>query len=130
MMAYTARLSHAAVDPARIGRYWADRVEDLLRACTDDRDLLPADRSLDVRFGELLGDDLAPVERIYALADQPMTAAGRSAMAAFLAEHPRGRLGRVVYDLADFGLDAEERRRALRPYVERFAVAQEAPGSG
>jgi hypothetical protein len=130
MIAYTARLSHAVVDPHRIGRYWADRVADLLHACTADRARLPAAQSLDVRFGELLRDDLGTVERIYEVAGQPMTAEGRSAMAAFLAAHPRGRLGRVLYDLADVGLDRDERRSALRPYVERFGVDEEGPGAG
>ena len=39
-----------------------------------------------------------------------------------MADHPRGRFGRIDYDLADFGLDAAERRAALRFYVERFGV--------
>ena len=33
-------------------------VEDLFRACADDRDLLPADRSIDVRFHEFMADDI------------------------------------------------------------------------
>ncbi len=67
-----------------IGRYWADRVEDLLRACTDDRDTLPADRSIDVRFDEFMADDLGTVERIYELAGQPFAPASRDAMDAYL----------------------------------------------
>ena len=125
MIAYTARLNQATVDTGRIGRYWADRVEDLLRACAGDRELLPPDQSIDVRFGEFMADDVAMVERIYALARQPMTAGARSAMDAFMAEHPRGRHGRIRYDLADFGLDAAERRAALRFYSERFQVEPE-----
>ncbi len=46
-------------------------------------------------------------------------------MGAFLAEHPRGRHGGVIYDLAEFGLDAGERRAALRFYTERFNVTEE-----
>jgi hypothetical protein len=46
-------------------------------------------------------------------------------MDAFMATHPRGRHGGVIYDLADFGLDRDERRRALRFYVERFGVHEE-----
>jgi hypothetical protein len=36
--------------------------------------------------------------------------------------HPRGKYGRVLYDLADFGIDAAERRQALGFYVQRFDV--------
>ena len=41
-------------------------------------------------------------------------------MARFIAEHPRGRYGEVIYDLADVGLDADEVGRRLRAYRERF----------
>jgi hypothetical protein len=125
MVTYSARLNHERVDPNRIGRYWAGRIEDMLRACVDDRHLLAADRSLDVRFREFMVDDVDMVERIYALAGQPMTREARAAMDAFMVAHPRGRHGGVLYDLADFGIDREERRRALQFYVERFGVDEE-----
>lgn len=129
MMAYTARLSHAQVDPAKIGRYWADRVEDKLRACAETREVLPASQSIDVRFGEFMADDVGMVERIYELAGQSLTLESRAAMDAFMATHPRGKFGAVRYDLGDFDLDAEERRKALDFYVERFDVEVEHPGS-
>ena len=125
MISYSARLSHERVDPRKIGRYWADRVEDMLHACVDERDVLPADQSIDVRFDEFMADDVAMVERIYRVAGQAMTPEARAAMDSFMADHPRGRHGGLIYDLADFGLDREERRRALRFYVERFAVREE-----
>jgi hypothetical protein len=125
MISYSSRLSHLHVDPPRIGRYWADRVEDLLRACVDDRADLPAAQSIDVRFPEFMADDVGMVARIYALAGQPMTVVARAAMDAFMHAHPRGRHGGVVYDLADFALDPVERREALRFYVERFRVDEE-----
>jgi hypothetical protein len=128
MITYTSRISQARVDPARIGGYWADRTERMLRGCVDGRDLLPADQSIDVRFDEFMADDIAMVERIYDLADQPFTPESRAAMDAFMAGHPRGKFGGVLYDLADFGLDREERREALRFYVDRFGVTEETGG--
>jgi hypothetical protein len=129
MVAYSARMSFDPPDPHRLGRYWADRVEDLLRACVRDRELLPAAQSMDVRFHEFMADDVAMVERIYDLAGHPMTDGARAAMARFVAEHPRGRHGTVVYDLAALGLDASERRRALAFYTERFGVQEEHRGA-
>ena len=125
LLSYSARLSHERVDPHAIGRYWADRIEAMLHACVDERDVLPANRSLDVGFPEFMADDVAMVERIYRVAGQTMTPEARASMDAFMVEHPRGRHGGVIYDLADLGLDREERRRALRFYVERFAVDEE-----
>jgi hypothetical protein len=130
MICYTARMSHEKVDPHRIGGYWASRVEDMLRACARDRGVLPGAQSIDVPFYEFMADDVGTVERIYGLAGQPMTAEVRAAMEAFMAEHPRGRHGRVVYDISDFGLDRAERRAALAFYVTRFGVHEEPEGAG
>jgi len=130
MIAYGARTSHSPVDPIAIGRYWGDRIERMLRRCVDDRDALPADRSVDVLFDEFMADDMAMVERIYDLACQPMTAAGRQAMAGFMASHPRGRFGAVRYDPAQVGLDRDERRVALQFYVDRFGVKIEGDEAG
>jgi len=125
MVTYTSRLTQERVDPARIGGYWADRTERMLRACVDDRHVLPADQSIDVRFDEFMADDIAMVERIYDLAGQPFTPETRAAMDAFMADHPRGKFGGVRYDLTAFGLDRDERRDALRFYVERFGITEE-----
>jgi hypothetical protein len=46
-------------------------------------------------------------------------------MAAFMAAHPRGKYGAVAYDLAEFGLDHDERRKALSFYTDRFGVSLE-----
>src|SRR5262249_18486809 len=109
----------------KIGAYWAARIEAMLRACVRDRDGLPTDRSVDVRFHEFMADDVGTVEQIYELAGQPMTDDARAAMAQFIADHPRGRHGAVGYDLSQPGLDRDERREALRFYSDRFAVELE-----
>jgi Sulfotransferase family len=126
MLAYGARMTRDHVDVPEIGQYWAARLETMLHRCVDERDVLPADQSIDVRFDEFMADDVAMVERIYALAGQPLTDEGRAAMVEFMAEHPRGRYGAVHYELAQFGLDAAERRRAMAFYVDRFTVTPEA----
>ena len=125
MVAYGSRMSLAHPDPTRIGAYWSARIEEMLRACVRDRDVLPVDRSVDVRFHEFMADDVGTVERIYALAGQPMTGDARAAMAQFMADHPRGRHGAVEYDLTQFGVDPAERREALRFYSDRFGVQLE-----
>ncbi len=128
MISYTARTSTERVDPPKIGRYWAGRIKDKLRACMRDRHVLPADRSIDVRFDEFMADDVAMVERIYKLANQPFTRDVRDAMDAFMLEHPRGLHGGVIYDLeGDFGIDPAERRAAMRDYSQQFDVADEYP---
>jgi hypothetical protein len=122
MVAYSCRMNLARPDPVAIGVYWRDRVEDLLRACVRDRGALPEDQAVDVRFDDFMADDLAMVERIYALAGQPWDDGVRATLQAYLHQHPRGRHGTVTYDLAALGLDRAEREAALAFYRDRFAV--------
>jgi hypothetical protein len=125
MLAYTARLTRDKVDVVGIGSYWAERLARMLHACAEDHDVLPDAQTIDVRFDEFMADDMAMVSRVYDLAGQPMDDCARAAMTAFMAAHPRGRHGAVVYDLAEFGLDTAERREALSFYSERFGVSLE-----
>jgi hypothetical protein len=125
MIAYTLRMAVERVDPMAIGHYWSERTEDLFRACTEDRDLLPEDRSIDVAFPQFMADEIAMVERIYDLADQPFTEASRRAMEDFTAGHPRGRHGTVAYRPWPVGIDPAERYEALDFYLQRFAIERE-----
>jgi len=125
MLAYSARLTRDTVDVKRIGSYWADRLARMLHACAEGHDVLPEAQTIDVHFDEFMVDDMAMVQRVYDLAGQPMDDRSRGAMTAFMAEHPRGRHGAVVYDLGEFGLDAAERRDALSFYTDRFGVSLE-----
>ena len=93
MITYSSRLSAAKVDPRAMGHYWADRIEDLLRAAVKDREIIPGDQSIDVLFHEFMADDVAMVRKIYALADQPLPDSSLAALRAYMDAHPSGRLG-------------------------------------
>ncbi len=123
MVAYGARMACEHPDPAAIGRYWLGRTEDLLNGCLRDRDVLPAAQSIDVRFGDFMADEDATLAAIYEMAGQPYGEKARTAMAAFTAQHPRGRHGEVRYDMASLGLDTEDVARRLRAYRDRFVTA-------
>lgn len=123
MLTYGDRLRRTEVDPPAVAAYWADRVEHLLRACVRDRDLLPGGQSIDVLFHEFMGDDVAMVRRIYEVADLPMTEGARASLDAYMASNPRGKHGRIVYDLlGDFGVDPASLRKRFDFYYERFPV--------
>jgi hypothetical protein len=126
MNAYGARVRCKSVDVNEIADYWVDRVERLLRACVRDRDSIPDTQSLDVVFHEFMADDIATVERIYRLADLEMSAEARRALGNFMTRNPRGKYGRVIYDLkADFGIDPDALRKRFDFYFERFPVRAE-----
>ena len=126
MLTYGDRLRRTRVDPPAVAAYWSDRVERLLRACVRDRELLSPDRSIDVLFHEFMEDDVVMVERIYEVAGLPMTDAARASLDAYMADNPRGKHGRIVYDLeADFGVDPNALRERFDFYFERFPVRAE-----
>jgi len=96
---YGARMQARRVDARMLGRYWAARTEDLLRASVEQRVHLPEKQTFDLHFQEFMKDDLAMVERVYTFAQQPLSDPARTAMQAFLAENPRGKHGTVIYSL-------------------------------
>ncbi len=122
MVSYSARLSIEHPDPTSIARYWSERIQDMFSACVRDREILPAERSMDLRFNDFMADEWGAVEQIYALAGQPLPAESRAAIQSYLDGHGRGRHGRVRYDLASFGVDLAEREAGLAGYRERFGV--------
>jgi hypothetical protein len=126
MCAYGSRLRCKRVDLASIADYWIDRIERLLRACVRDRDRIPASQSVDVLFHEFMANDVGMVQRIYERAGLEMTPEARQVLDDFMAKNPRGKFGRVIYDLkADFGIDPAELRQRFAFYFERFAVQAE-----
>ncbi|HTL85840.1 MAG TPA: sulfotransferase [Acidimicrobiia bacterium] len=128
MLAYGDRMRRTSIEPEMLAAYWVDRIDLLLRACVRDRDLLPADRSIDVLFHEFMTDDVAMVERIYERNNRPMTPEARADLDAFMADHPRGKHGRIAYDLrGDFGIDPDDLRARFGYYFDRFPVAAERP---
>ena len=126
MLAYGDRMRRAAIEPEELAEYWVDRVDRLLQACVRDRDLLPADRTIDVLFHEFMADDVAMVEQIYARNDRALTPEARAQLDAFMAANPRGKHGRLVYDLrGDFGLDPDDVRSRFGYYFDRFPIRAE-----
>ena len=126
MLAYGDRMRRSAIEPDILVEYWIDRVDRVLRACVRDRDLLPADRSIDVVFHEFMADDIAMVRHIYERAKLPMTTTARLGLDAFMTDNPRGKHGKLRYDLrADFGLDPAAVRARFEYYFDRFSVAVE-----
>jgi hypothetical protein len=63
------------------------------------------------------------VERIYRLAHLEMTPAARAQLERYMARNPRGKHGRIAYDLkGDFGVDPGALRERFAFYYERFPV--------
>ncbi len=126
MLAYGQRTSRRTVDAPALLKYWTQRVEHLLAACTRDRDVWSESQSIDVPFHEFMADDLAMVERIYEKAGLKMTDDARTQLQQFIDDHPRGKHGQVVYRLReDFGVEPGKLREGFSDYCVRFGVRNE-----
>ena len=127
MLTYGARMSYRTTRPEWYLAYWSDRVRRLLEASVRDRHLLPAGQTVDVLFHEFMTDDMAVVRSIYDVAGLELTSEAQAQIDAYLAAHPRGRDGQVVYDLrADFDVTPDEVRAPFDFYLDRFPVRVEA----
>jgi len=126
MMAYSDRLRRTSIEPAWLLDYWSDRVHRLLSACVRDRDLVPADRSIDISFHHLDGNEMVLLEELYHRGGVVLTSEVRGRFQQYLDGNPRGRHGRIRYDLQrHFGISADELRERFEFYFNRFDVRPE-----
>jgi hypothetical protein len=121
MLAYGDRNRRVEIDADGLAAYWVDRIERLLRAAVRDAHLIPEAQRVDVEFGEFMADDLAMATRIIDMAGLEVTDGCRAALGGYVAGNPRGKDGRIVYDLrGDFGLDPAELHDRYAFYFEAF----------
>jgi hypothetical protein len=126
MMAYSDRLRRRSIEPQWLLDYWADRVERLLGACVRDRDLVSAERSVDITFDHLNGHELDLLDDLYGRADVELTPKVRRAFQGYLDSNPRGKHGSVHYQLQrHFGVSPDDLRSRFAFYFERFDVQAE-----
>ncbi len=120
MITYSERMHRDRVDVPRIAAGWVNRLEKLLGECVRQRDVIPAERSVDIRFDDFMADELGTAERLFALADEPFDEPVRTAVTDYLEGHRRGRLGRVANSAQMFGLDEDDLRARFTGYAQRF----------
>jgi len=121
MLAYGDRLRRVRIEADQLAAYWVDRIERLLRAAVRDAHLIPEDQRIDVEFAEFMTNDLVMAEKILGVAGLEVGDRTRNELTTYLAGNPRGKDGRVVYDLrGDFGLDPLELQERFAFYYEAF----------
>jgi hypothetical protein len=121
MLGWGERMRRLTVDADGLATYWLDRIERLLRASVRDLHLIPADKRVDVEFGHFMSDELGTVSRILDVAGLGVPDETANQLAAYVAGNPRGKNGRMVYDLrGDFGLDPQSVRERFAFYFEAF----------
>jgi hypothetical protein len=126
MMAYADRLRRTSIDPNWLIDYWTDRIHRLLSAGVRDRALVPAERSIDISFHQLNGNEITVLEALYDRAGVELTPGVRKSFERYLDSNPRGKNGAIRYDLyRHFGVTPEDVRSRFDFYFDRFDVRPE-----
>ncbi|MFN8025471.1 MAG: sulfotransferase [Acidimicrobiia bacterium] len=121
MLAYADRTRQDDVAIDALAEYWADRYETLLRAAVRDAHLIPEAQRVDVEFGEFMSDDVAMAVRIIEQSGLEITDTVRQELSDYMAGNPRGKDGKVAYDLrADFGIDPDAMHERFAFYFDAF----------
>jgi hypothetical protein len=126
MMAYSDRLRRKSIDAGWLLDYWSDRVHRLLSACVRDRDVVSSERSIDISFHHLNGNEMPLLEQLYQRGGVELTPKVRKGFQQYLDGNPRGRHGHIRYDLQrHFGISAAELRERFAFYFNKFDVRAE-----
>jgi len=126
MIAYGDRIRRQRINLRELADYWIDRIERLLQACVRDRESMPAEQTIDVLFHDYMADQKSVIARIYRMAEMPMTKEAEQHIDHYLEANPRGKHGKVIYNLGgDFGVDVPALRERFQFYYDRFPVQQE-----
>jgi hypothetical protein len=129
--ALAAHLRRMASDEADIEEISAEYAEDIFEGLdrgldARDRDVIPAERIVDVHFGDFIADQIGTVRRIYAALGRELDDVTETNMRRFLADNPGdGGGGGTRYRFTDTGLDAGALRERASAYQDRLGVASE-----
>jgi len=114
---------------AYIAGHWVAMLEESIRRIDTFRAARPEHPIVDVAYDDLVRDPVAAVTSIYAAvgagADDGLDQRALEAMTAYVAAHPKNHLGVHGYDLAEFGLVADELAERFAGYIARYDIALE-----
>jgi Sulfotransferase family len=106
--------------------YWVDRIEVMLRSYIRDRHLVPRGQLVEVMFSDIVSDDVKAATRVLEAAGLEASSDCLADIEAYVTAHPRGKAGRVVYDLeGDFGFQPEALRERFAFYIDEFDIGPE-----
>ena len=126
LLTYTARMSRDPVNIDQVATQALRIQEALLRGVTADIGALPEQQVIQVYFNEFMADDVGTISTIYQRAGLDFGADTQAAMEMYMAEHQRGRHGKVLYDLeGDFGIVRSTLYSRFADYLAAFPVIRE-----
>lgn len=122
MLAYIGRMEFHTVETYDLGHYWLDRIEKMYRAILLEREHARKNIASCIRFSDFMANEEATVQRIYEAVGMSYTSTQESLVHSFLDNNPRGKDGRVVYNLeSNFDMDSQSIIERFGFYYKCFA---------
>jgi hypothetical protein len=78
-----------------------------------------------LQFADLMRDPVGSMERLYDGIGRPFQSVHADRIRDYLAHKPKGKFGAHKYTAEDWGIDPDEIRRNLAPYMEYYQVPRE-----
>jgi hypothetical protein len=119
-------MGSSALDPVRVGGYWAERLARAVdRALDFDSRAERRDWCCHVHYDALLKDPVATLREIRAHFGEPLDPLHERRIESFMRNRPRDLYGRHVYRLDDFAMTTAAIDERFARYRQRYGVAFE-----
>ena len=113
------------MDPVSIGRDVLDTFEEMIRRTINYREDKGWNCIYDLHYSELTNNPITEIKKIYAHFEETLTADAEQAMQTYLQDNPKGKHGKHVYSLEEYGLTKEIIEQRFTDYYQRFNVTKE-----
>ncbi|GMH35292.1 hypothetical protein BSKO_03160 [Bryopsis sp. KO-2023] len=123
LVTYGCGMSCTPIDLKKMGTLWASFIETMLRDFVNSQKNHKTGKVCNVLFNDFVADNIKEVERVLEIADVDFDGKNRKKMELFSCAHQQYRRGKVMYNLARFGLDKHDLEKKLRFYATHFGVA-------
>jgi len=120
LIRYVRSWSSDRDDPQELGSEQLDSWAEAVRRAMDFRGRIGENRFADVTFADLQRDPLAALQSAYQTLDLDFTAATRSSIQDWAANHKPGARGSHDYELSDYGLTPARVRASFERYLEAY----------
>ncbi|MGB9227684.1 sulfotransferase family protein [Mycobacterium sp.] len=120
LIRYVRSWSSDRDDPVELGAEQLDSWAEAVRRAMEFRERIGENRFADVAFADLQRDPAAALQNAYQTLDLDFTAATRSSIQDWAANHKPGARGSHDYELSDYGLTPARVRASFERYLEAY----------
>jgi hypothetical protein len=116
------------IDKKVIGRDWMDMLSVYTRTFEADRAVLEVQfpgQFMDMNHDAFVADPWPTIDEIYRLRGAPLSKTGRAGMSDWLDANPKGKHGKHVYSLEEYGITRAEIETLFGDYVERYNLTMD-----